>query len=134
MKLINETTKEKLRGGFYTPNAIAEFILKWGFNGNEENDVLEPSCGDGVFLEEIKNGNYKYKRVTAVEIDPIEAEKTRKISLPKSNIVIADFHEFCLKTDQKFDLVIGNPPYIRYQFFDRKQQQIAGNIFTKAHL
>lgn len=134
MKLINETTKEKLRGGFYTPNSIAAFILKWGFNGNKENDVLEPSCGDGVFLEEIKNGGYKYKSVTAVEIDPIEAEKTRKISLPRSNVVMADFHEFCLETNQKFDLVVGNPPYIRYQFFDRKQQQMADNIFTKAHL
>jgi len=134
MKLINETTKEKLRGGFYTPNSIAAFILKWGFNGNKENDVLEPSCGDGVFLEEIRNGSYKYKSITAVEIDPIEAEKTRKISLPKSKVVIADFHEFCLETNQKFDLVIGNPPYIRYQFFDRKQQQMADNIFTKAHL
>ncbi|MFA6602234.1 MAG: class I SAM-dependent methyltransferase [Candidatus Shapirobacteria bacterium] len=134
MKLINETTKEKLRGGFYTPNSIAAFILKWGFNGNKENDVLEPSCGDGVFLEEIRNGGYKYKSITAVEIDPIEAEKTRKISPPKSNVVIADFHEFCLETNQKFDLVIGNPPYIRYQFFDRKQQQMADNIFTKAHL
>ena len=134
MKLINETTKEKLRGGFYTPNSIAAFILKWGFNGNKKNDVLEPSCGDGVFLEEIRNGGYKYKSITAVEIDPIEAEKTRKISLPKSNVVITDFHEFCLETNQKFDLVIGNPPYIRYQFFDRKQQQMADNIFTKAHL
>jgi len=134
MKLINETTKEKLRGGFYTPKSIAAFILKWGFNGNKENDVLEPSCGDGVFLEEIRNGGYKYKSITAVEIDLIEGEKTRKISLPKSNVVIADFHEFCLETNQKFDLVIGNPPYIRYQFFDRKQQQMADNIFTKAHL
>lgn len=134
MKLINETTKEKLRGGFYTPNSIAAFILKWGFNGNKENDVLEPSCGDGVFLEEIRNGGYKYKSITAIEIDPIEAEKTRKISPPKSNVVMADFHEFCLETNQKFDLVIGNPPYIRYQFFDRKQQQMADNIFTKAHL
>ena len=134
MKLINETTKEKLRGGFYTPNSIAAFILKWGFNGNKENDVLEPSCGDGVFLEEIRNGGYKYKSITAVEIDPIEAEKTRKISLSKNNVVIADFHEFSLETNQKFDLVIGNPPYIRYQFFDRKQQQMADNIFTNAHL
>ncbi|OGH50157.1 MAG: restriction endonuclease [Candidatus Levybacteria bacterium RIFCSPLOWO2_12_FULL_37_14] len=134
MKLINETTKEKLRGGFYTPNSIAAFILKWGFNGNEENDVLEPSCGDGVFLEEIRNGNYKYKSVTAVEIDAVEAEKTKKIALLKCKVIVSDFHEFCLKSSQKFDLVIGNPPYIRYQFFDRKQQKMADEIFTRAQL
>ncbi len=134
MKLINETTKEKLRGGFYTPNSIAAFILKWGFNGNKENDVLEPSCGDGVFLEEIRNGGYEHGSITAIEIDPIEAEKTRKISLSNSNVITSDFHEFCLKTNQRFDLIIGNPPYIRYQFFDRQQQQTAENIFARVHL
>lgn len=134
MKLINETTKEKLRGGFYTPNSIAAFILKWGFNGSKENDVLEPSCGDGIFLKEIRDSGYQYRSVTAVEIDPVEAEKTRKIPISNSNVITSDFHEFCLKTNQRFDLVIGNPPYIRYQFFDRKQQKAAEDIFIKAYL
>ena len=106
MKLINETAQEKLRGGFYTPNSIAAFILKWGFNGNTQNDILEPSCGDGVFLEEIKNCGYEYKSVTAVEIDAIEANKARQIDLPKSNILTSDFHEFCLKSNMKFDFVV----------------------------
>jgi methylase of polypeptide subunit release factors len=35
---------------------------------------------------------------------------------------------------QRFDLIVGNPPYIRYQFFDRKQQVEAGDIFIKAGL
>lgn len=134
MKLINETTKEKLRGGFYTPNSIAAFILKWGFNGSKENDVLEPSCGNGIFLKEIRDSGYQYRSVTAVEIDPVEAEKTRKIPVSNSMVITSDFHEFCLKTNQRFDLVIGNPPYIRYQFFDRKQQKAAEDIFIKAHL
>jgi adenine-specific DNA-methyltransferase len=60
MQLLKNATEEKLRGGFYTPNSIAAFILKWGFNGNQNMKILEPSCGDGVFLEEIRNGKYKY--------------------------------------------------------------------------
>ena len=54
MKLIKDTSKEKLRGAYYTPEAIVSFILKWAFNGNKEVDILEPSCGDGVFLKEIQ--------------------------------------------------------------------------------
>lgn len=134
MKLISETTQEKLRGGFYTPNSIASFILKWGFNGNTHDAVLEPSCGDGVFLEEIGKNGYQYENVTAVEIDSIEADKAKLVSLPRSKIVVSDFHEFCLQNNLKFDLVIGNPPYIRYQFFNRKQQKAAGEIFSKANL
>ena len=134
MQLIKKASKEKLRGGFYTPEPIASFILKWAFNGNTELDILEPSCGDGVFLEEIQKGNYRYNSVTAIEFDEIEAIKSKEIGLDKSKIINSDFHDFCINTKQKFDLVIGNPPYIRYQYFDRKQQEFASEIFKKANL
>ena len=134
MQLIKNASKEKLRGGFYTPEPIASFILKWAFNGNKELDILEPSCGDGVFLEEIQKGNYEYNSLTAIEFDEIEAIKSRKIGLDKSNIINSDFHEFCINTKQKFDLIIGNPPYIRFQYFDREQQGFASEIFEKANL
>jgi adenine-specific DNA methylase len=134
MQLIKNASKEKLRGGFYTPEPIASFILKWAFNGNKELDILEPSCGDGVFLEEIQKGNYEYNSLTAIEFDEIEAIKSRKIGLDKSKIINSDFHEFCINTKQKFDLIIGNPPYIRFQYFDKEQQEFASEIFEKANL
>jgi len=134
MKLINEVSFEKLRGGFYTPNSIASFILRWGFNGSNDYDVLEPSCGDGVFLEEIKKCDYKYKSINAIEIDPIEAKKADDLNLPRTKVEISDFHEFCLNTEKKFNLIIGNPPYIRYQFFNKEQQKAAEKIFQRANL
>ncbi len=134
MKLITEASTEKLRGGFYTPEKIADFILSWGFNGDNNNiDILEPSCGDGVFLKGILKGNYKYNSLTAIEIEEEEAQKAEAIPL-ESNILNEDFHHFFNTTDQKFDLIIGNPPYIRYQFFDKEQQQQAAEIFAKAGL
>jgi adenine-specific DNA methylase len=134
MQLIKSASKEKLRGGFYTPKQIASFILKWAFNGNQELDILEPSCGDGVFLEEIRKEKYEYNSVTAIELDEIEANKSKKIKLDKTKIINSDFHDFCINTKQKFDLVVGNPPYIRFQYFDKKQQKFASNIFEKANL
>ncbi|MFK5975843.1 MAG: class I SAM-dependent methyltransferase [Sulfurovum sp.] len=134
MQLIKEASEEKLRGGFYTPAPIASFILKWAFNGSEDLNILEPSCGDGVFLEEIQKGKYKYNSFTAIEFDEIEANKSKKINLEKSKIINTDFHKFCINTNQKFDLIIGNPPYIRYQYFDKAQQKYASNIFEKANL
>lgn len=134
MQLIKEATDEKLRGGFYTPEPIASFILKWALNGNKDLDILEPSCGDGIFLKQIKQNNYEYNSVTAIEFDEIEAEKSKEIRLENSKVVNTDFHEYCINTKDKFDLVIGNPPYIRYQYFDREQQQYAINIFEKSNL
>ena len=71
MKLIENATAEKLRGGFYTPEPIAEFILRWGTNGSNNFDILEPSCGDGVFLEQLKNLKSKYNSITAIEFDEV---------------------------------------------------------------
>ena len=55
MKLITEASAEKIRGGFYTSEPIAEFVLRWGINGSKDFDILEPSCGDGIFLEQLEN-------------------------------------------------------------------------------
>jgi len=134
MQLIKNASEEKLRGGFYTPNSIAAFILKWAFNGNKELDILEPSCGDGVFLEEIQKGGYQYNSITAIEFDEVEAEKSRNIGLADSKVIHSDFHDFCINTKNRFDLIIGNPPYIRYQYFDKQQQKFAAEIFDKANL
>jgi len=134
MKLIEKASAEKLRGGFYTPESIAAFILKWGINGSTNYDILEPSCGDGVFLEQLKENNHKFESVTAIELDEIEAKKTEKIKLENISVINADFHKYCNETDKKFDLVVGNPPYIRYQYFQEDQQNEAIKVFNKAKL
>lgn len=134
MKLIENATAEKLRGGFYTPEPIAAFILRWGINGSNDFDILEPSCGDGVFLEQLKDLKTKYNSITAIEFDEVEAEKADKIELENKQVINGDFHTYCNSTERRFDLVIGNPPYIRFQFFDRNQQAEAGDIFIRAGL
>ena len=132
MQLIASATKEKLRGGFYTPEPIAKFILEWAINGGKDYDILEPSCGDGAFLKLLKNK--KYNSVTGIEYDDEEAAKSERININNLSIINEDFHIYCNETTRKFDLVIGNPPYIRYQYFSKEQQFEAQRIFYKAGL
>jgi adenine-specific DNA methylase len=134
MQLIESQSPQKLRGGFYTPKPIVNFILKWAFNGANNYDILEPSSGDGIFLEQIKENNYNYNSITAIELDSIEAAKVDKITLKNKSVLNMDFHTFCNFSDKKFDLVVGNPPYIRYQYFNRDQQSEAEKIFERIHL
>lgn len=134
MKLIENETEQKLRGGFYTPNPIAKFILQWAVNGDIGYDILEPSCGDGVFLEQIKTNNIKYNSITAVEVDAVEAKKAASVDLSNKAVLNEDFHAFANATARRFDLVVGNPPYIRYQYFDKEQQMEAEKIFQNANL
>ena len=97
-------------------------------------NILEPSCGDGVFLECISNNKILYNSVTAVEYEVGEAEKARAIPLHDSEVINEDFHRFCLDTDKRFNLVVGNPPFIRYQYYDAEQQKLADEIFKRSKL
>ena len=64
----------------------------------------------------------------------IEAAKANQIHLINKTVINQDFHSYCNTTLQRFDLVVGNPPYIRYQYFDKSQQIEADKIFKKAGL
>lgn len=135
MQLIKDANSQKLRGAYYTPRPIADFIMRWGINGTTNAEILEPSCGDGVFLESLSimdKGSYGH--MVAVEYENGEAEKARAIHLPNSEVINMDFHRFCLDTDKRFDLVVGNPPFIRYQYYDEEQQKLADIIFKQAGL
>lgn len=134
MKLIETQSPKKLRGGFYTPGPIANFILKWAINGTASYNILEPSAGDGVFLRQIKENEYKYKSITAVEIDETESKKTGQILLKNTSVLNMDFHVFCNLSGERYDLIVGNPPYIRYQYFNRYQQDEAEKIFKRVKL
>jgi len=134
MQLINDASEEKLRGAYYTPSSIASFILHWGINGSHDYDILEPSCGDGVFLECILKEHMLFHSVIAIEYEEKEANKARNLGLRDSEVIHSDFHEFCLNTDKRFDLVVGNPPFIRYQYYDEGQQLLASEIFQRSGL
>ena len=41
---------DKLRGGYYTSSKVAAWLASWAIRTANDR-VLEPSCGDGVFLE-----------------------------------------------------------------------------------
>lgn len=134
MLQINKASKQKLRGGYYTPPKIADFLLKWGIDKTISQDIIEPSCGDGVFISQLKNYSGYYSSITGIEYDEEEAKKSSKIKLPNSKIVHSDFHKYCLTTQSRFDLAIGNPPFIRYQYYESNLQYLAKEIFYRAGL
>ena len=134
MQLIKDASADKLRGGFYTPELIANFLTKWGMMGMQQPKILEPSCGDGAFLHALKNFEGKYQSIKAIELDKEEAQKAKSIQLPKTKVINREFHQYCNYTNDKFDIVLGNPPYIRYQYFDEQQRNEAIQIYNRVRL
>ena len=134
MQLFENASEQKLRGGYYTPPHIASFLLQWGMMDMLRPDILEPSCGDGVFIEQTQNLNIGFSSFTGIEYDSEEAAKASEIELHDTTVYNRDFHEFCLNTTKRFDVVVGNPPFIRYQYYDESFQTLASEIFKKAKL
>lgn len=127
---------DKLRGGYYTPLKISEFISKWALTSKEMR-VLEPSCGDGSFIKaatcqleslgaEIKEIK---KQIIGVELDGNEAKKA---SLYNATIINSDFFSYFYNNcDLKFDVVLGNPPFIRYQIFNKDYRDLAFKLMNE---
>jgi len=136
MILKENSSEQKLRGAYYTPLPLAEMMVDL-FKGDKSiKNVLEPSCGDGVFVDGlIKTGFINsIDSVTAIEIDKDESKKLKKsLELEKKvNVLNKDFFKF-YKTNsekKKYDLILGNPPYIRYQYLDEEQRNVMSAILT----
>ncbi|NKE04658.1 class I SAM-dependent methyltransferase [Mesobacillus selenatarsenatis] len=136
MKLLSDITSQKLRGGYYTPKELCDFIIEWAFFDGPKANVLEPSTGDGGFLDRLNKSRFNdhFESCVAIELIEEEAEKARKkvINNPKFQVINSDFfHEFQWGLrNQKYDLIIGNPPYIRYQYLTEDQRQTQSDILV----
>lgn len=141
---------QKLRGGYYTPQLIADFLAQWAIQSPEAT-VLEPSCGDGNLLlsaaETLKSKGARpseiAKNIHGIEIDKGEAQKAaarlleRGIQSDNSLIEVGDFFNYCknhLNDKRLFDAVIGNPPFIRYQHFLEEHRQPAFELMARVGL
>ena len=122
----------KLRGGYYTPDKISEFIAEWAIRKTSDS-VLEPSCGDGSFLSAITT---RYRELGAtdeqirnnvlgIELDDIEAEKSAQYG---TTVICKDFFTYYqeeIEGQTQFDVIVGNPPFIRYQHFTEEYRKVA---------
>lgn len=135
MRLKKDSSEQKLRGAYYTPLQLADAMVSLCVSADIAT-VLEPSCGDGVFLDSLANtGNMdNLCTVHAIEIEPAEAEKVSVRYADKNNVDVLneDFFDFYNRVQgkQTYDLILGNPPYIRYQYLTESQRESQSNILT----
>ena len=99
MRLKKDSTEQKLRGSYYTPLALANAMVGL-FADDGPRSVLEPSCGDGVFIDSIQSCGKldRVDMITAVEIDAVEAQKvqTRYINVGNVNVLVIKLNRLYL--------------------------------------
>lgn len=114
----------KARGAFFTPEEIARFITRWAVR-DPGDTVMEPSAGDAAFLVEavqrlrqLRGAADDPPVVHGVEIHGASAEAARsrvEAAGGSPEIAVDDF--FLVEPRPVHSVVVGNPPYIRYQDF-----------------
>jgi adenine-specific DNA-methyltransferase len=135
--------EKKERGVVFTPEWIAEGIVKEVFSGKRltgKEKILDAGCGEGIFSivaarEFSRLTGKKIARVIAENIYAIDiseehirktTEHMRKLAgvrkVPDNHLTIGDFcsHSF----DERFDFVIGNPPYVRIQHLNERKKYL----------
>lgn len=122
----------KMRGGYYTPSTVTDFLVNWAIKTGDES-VLEPSCGSGNFIKSISNKYEQFgksdldkqKNILGIELYETEAQKSREYG---ATVITSDFFGYYkehIQGKKKFDVILGNPPFIRYQNFEEQYRDIA---------
>jgi hypothetical protein len=133
-------------GEFYTPRWLAELILdESGYDGAPGQRFLDPACGLGVFLVLAIERAKAYAKTHAeepgaaarrivndiqgFELNPASAESAREnyvtaLGEQCENVPIRCFDAMLSPlVREPFDYVIGNPPWVRWDYLPREYRE-----------
>ncbi|HEY5710125.1 MAG TPA: N-6 DNA methylase [Solirubrobacterales bacterium] len=124
-------SERKARGAFFTPEPIAKYLASWAVEDDPRASILDPTCGESVFLEAagrqlLKLGADRAQlREQVMGVDLHESSVRHSIeTLARqgldASLLVDDFFKLSPpdRIDARLpyvDAVIGNPPFIRYQ-------------------
>ncbi|MEO0538392.1 MAG: N-6 DNA methylase [Cyanobacteria bacterium P01_A01_bin.123] len=138
---LKTQAERNVMGQFSTPIALADDILNHANNIATKRGAirfLDPACGTGAFFSALNN-TFPVARIeaaTGFEIDKHYGEPASKLwSSTNLNYQIADFtqqtppHE-----DNKFDLIICNPPYVRHHHINNQKKRLQAKALSSANM
>ena len=96
---------EKVLGAVYTPPRVASTLTRWAVRSSGDA-VLDPSCGEGVFLSAVRTRlsdlGARKPQCVGVDIDPETAAQ--------AGAICSDFFAWA-STAPKQDVIVGNPSF-----------------------
>jgi len=119
-------TLQKSLGAFYTGKSVADRLVDWAvFDGSAS--VLDPSCGDGAFLEaaytRLVGLGSRSPQIYGVDVST-DALHVAHERVESAHLIQKNFFNLTPDSMPRFDCVIGNPPFIRYQTFNGDKDTI----------
>jgi adenine-specific DNA-methyltransferase len=138
ISMIDTAIARKARGAFFTPGELTDFVAEWAVRAKTDR-ILEPSCGEAAFL--VSAGETLNRLgATQLEAGQLQGIEIYEDSARNAAALVADCgleaqiwtgDFFDAAPADLFDVLIGNPPYIRYQQFAGKERAKAQQIALK---
>lgn len=134
LELLIPKNDRKVNGAFFTPTYVVDFIIK-EVSPNNNDKCLDPSCGCGAFLiglAEYYQKTFK-KSVKETIKENIYGSDILNYNVKRSKIILSlfgllnneiieesDFNIYNqdslkAKWENKFEIIVGNPPYVKFQ-------------------
>lgn len=115
----------KETGSFYTPQPLVNYMVSYISERVKPSSILEPSAGDGRFVNALRRFN--------CQITLVESEKEKSDALAQkygNNCIVynSDFINFSIQKKDTYDLIIGNPPYIKKKKIVKSQIEASEKI------
>lgn len=115
------TDDRKRNGVVYTPPHLAKAVVRMAIRSSDER-VLDPACGDGAFLACAREVGC---HAVGVDVDHSACAAALR---GHATVFCEDFLSLAPDAVGCVDAVVGNPPFVRYQFVpnaDRLRRQLA---------
>ncbi len=135
-KVGNQFSHEKRFGQYFSGDKVATLLSLLLPQGLQYSSIIDPMAGSGDLLNAVISKATPNARVLGIEIDEPIATMCQK-RLPQATIICEDaFQSKAVITEKGWDLVITNPPYVRYQLQNDDnsvmptRNAIRNNLFT----
>lgn len=129
---------QKASGSYYTPDALADFVVAKSIislSSKGKIHVLEPSSGDDAFVTAFHRRPDRDRfSIDAVEISKKAITLAKDESDKKADITYFNEDFLFFKTKERYDLVVGNPPYIKKKLLKASQIKQCKSIHLEAGL
>ena len=106
-------------GIFYTPESVAELLVSQAIEVGGLS-ILDPACGEGALLKAAVEESKKFRNARRPRLVGCDRFKPQNID-QCIEFVHSDF--FAYKAEEKFDIVMTNPPYVQTSRIDKKTRK-----------
>ena len=117
-----DSIKSTLKSAYYTPTMLVDFIYNvLKKYAPSPRRILEPSAGNGVFLERMPAAIAEESEVVTVEMDSLSCSFLRHLC-PYAEVRHQGFETF---QETGFDWIVGNPPFGQSTVEDSEHPDLA---------